>query len=43
MGSGYRAESVPGTLEGDLTISVEQDADADLCPYVRGTQERGCP
>jgi len=37
------AESVPGGLEGDLTISLEEDVDADLCPYVHGTKEDGCP
>ncbi len=33
----------PGILEGDLAISVEEDADADQCPYIYGTSEKGCP
>ena len=37
------AESVPGVLEGDLAISVKEDAEADPCPYVHGTKEDGCP
>jgi hypothetical protein len=36
-------ESVPGMLEGDLAISVHRDKDADPCPYVHGTENRGCP
>jgi hypothetical protein len=36
-------ESWPGMLEGDLAISVMEDADADACPYVSGTDGKGCP
>jgi hypothetical protein len=36
-------ESTPGMLEGDLAISVMEDADADHCPYVYGRDGSGCP
>jgi hypothetical protein len=37
------AESVRGMLEGDLAVSVMEDADADSCPYAFGTNGDGCP
>jgi hypothetical protein len=37
------AETAPGLMEGDLAISFLEDAEADRCPYVRGTNGEGCP
>lgn len=37
------AESAPGMLEGDLAISVMEDADADPCPYYYSKENNGCP
>ncbi len=30
-------------LEGDLLIAMEEDVEADACPYVYGKNETGCP